>query len=903
MRRTSSGLTLAQTMAAREAAAATSDGSAAASTGGGNGNGNGGSGSGSGNLSDGDAGPAARTSPRSPRSPRSSARSSSNLSSSTATTTAELAAAAAAASSLSSVGRCQFEVTKIKRNAETELRITILDARSVVALASKANLLPTATASGRDGGSAAGVAANGDIAEAVADEDGAAGGGSGKAGAEEGSDAAAASSASPGAGAGSGGSGSGSSGGGVYVEVYLLNRTETGSKKVSRRRTSTCACASVMTFNETFTMTSYDPKQEDNTVLVVALMRKRAIRSDACLGVSVTTCRYFPRGTTCSFYDLSRSVGEAASLVGRGFLQLKYKYKEEWILPLRDYLPLERLLLDPDDHTIVWSLGGAAADRDDVARTLLRLYEAHGLANAKVRQLCRVDIAETEKTVSLFRGSSVATKTMDMYMKLFGARYLQAVLRPIVERVMASGSYEVAPAKLDVDEGDAEDATLKTHWGRLIDAFESTCESVFASVALCPPRMRALFRDLQADVEQHFLGADSDEPPPAASPAATRSTESLASSKQDLENLRYTSISGFLFLRFFVPAMLSPRLFKLSQVHPTNEQQRALTLVSKALLTLANCKRDVNESWFKRIEPSIQAQHERFKSFIDELTTLTPEEEDVARTPFATALQTATTGGAAGGGGGANEAAPVRRGSAEVLVTVQPASDGQATDAAADAVGGGDAAGASASADAGADAATDGDAGGEALVRSGSTSSGPMAPLQQRIVVDVEKEMSSIQLHLDQAREKMVSTAEADLAKARKMLAGGDADSEHGVNDAMVAARKARVTQCEESLQTLAGLFGVLDTLDAKLADHARILAAAEVDEQSRREKRRSSTLGRLTRGVRSRLRSIYTFDDRPRRRSSAAGTTPPTAGAGAGPVPRTESSGSTSSGNRLRED
>ena len=47
--------------------------------------------------------------------------------------------------------------------------------------------------------------------------------------------------------------------------------------------------------------------------------------------------------------------------------------------------------------------------------------------------------------------------------------------------------------------------------------------------------------------------------------------------------VKYVVVSGFIFLRFFAPAILGPRLFQLRQDTPDALTQRTLTLISKAI--------------------------------------------------------------------------------------------------------------------------------------------------------------------------------------------------------------------------------------------------------------------------------------------------------------------------------
>ena len=51
----------------------------------------------------------------------------------------------------------------------------------------------------------------------------------------------------------------------------------------------------------------------------------------------------------------------------------------------------------------------------------------------------------------------------------------------------------------------------------------------------------------------------------------------------DAEEVPYTAVSGFLFLRYFCAAILGPKLFGLWPTHPAHSKARSLTLVAKTL--------------------------------------------------------------------------------------------------------------------------------------------------------------------------------------------------------------------------------------------------------------------------------------------------------------------------------
>ena len=50
-----------------------------------------------------------------------------------------------------------------------------------------------------------------------------------------------------------------------------------------------------------------------------------------------------------------------------------------------------------------------------------------------------------------------------------------------------------------------------------------------------------------------------------------------------LQDHQYLGITGFLFLRFLVPAIMNPKLFYLQDSHPSKKNNRTLMLLAKTL--------------------------------------------------------------------------------------------------------------------------------------------------------------------------------------------------------------------------------------------------------------------------------------------------------------------------------
>ena len=117
-------------------------------------------------------------------------------------------------------------------------------------------------------------------------------------------------------------------------------------------------------------------------------------------------------------------------------------------------------------------------------------------------------------------------------MKRVGQSYLESTLRKKMREIaIYEPECEVDPSKLTVG------SSLEKNWRRLIDVTTETWQLIYHSAEQCPMELRAIFRHIR-DCARKRYGT--------SAPLA-----------------RFTSVSGFLFLRFFCAATLNPHLFGL----------------------------------------------------------------------------------------------------------------------------------------------------------------------------------------------------------------------------------------------------------------------------------------------------------------------------------------------------
>lgn len=124
----------------------------------------------------------------------------------------------------------------------------------------------------------------------------------------------------------------------------------------------------------------------------------------------------------------------------------------------------------------------------------------------------------------------------------------------------------------------------------------SIIESIVSSVDQCPPVMRVAFKQLHKRVEEQFTEPENEVSVKQNTQRGKRvsvfvvtftcslsrgSLSPFSDSSSFLQDVKYLAISGFFFLRFFAPAILTPKLFQLRDQHADTRTSRTLLLLAK----------------------------------------------------------------------------------------------------------------------------------------------------------------------------------------------------------------------------------------------------------------------------------------------------------------------------------
>ncbi|KAH8592751.1 hypothetical protein B0O99DRAFT_516858 [Bisporella sp. PMI_857] len=197
----------------------------------------------------------------------------------------------------------------------------------------------------------------------------------------------------------------------------------------------------------------------------------------------------------------------------------------------------------------------------------------------------------------LFRGNSLLTQALDIHMRRLGKEYLEDVLSEKILKInMLNPDCEVDPSRL----GQGDD--ISKNWAQLIALTTEVWDSMSDSAPKCPPEIRQILKYIRAVAEDRY--------------------------GDFLRTATYTSVSGFLFLRFFCPALLNPKLFGLLGDHPQAKAQRTLTLIAKSLQALANLSTfGQKEAWMEPMNKFLTSNRQTVKDYIDDVCNIPSERQ------------------------------------------------------------------------------------------------------------------------------------------------------------------------------------------------------------------------------------------------------------------------------------
>ncbi|XP_064614886.1 ras GTPase-activating protein 3-like isoform X2 [Liolophura sinensis] len=262
-----------------------------------------------------------------------------------------------------------------------------------------------------------------------------------------------------------------------------------------------------------------------------------------------------------AWYFLQSRDGSKHTNQELGSIRLKISYTADHVFSSHYYEDLRNLLLkSPNVQPITSSaaciLSEVVENLEDAAQPIMRIFLQNGKMVPLVKALAEWEISKTSDPNTLFRGNTLASKLVDSLMKLVGIPYLHDTIKGVIDLIRSEQkSCEIDPSRLK------EDEKLEENMATLKDYVEKMYKSITDSGLVCPTIVCEIFFAVKDAAMKHY----------------PESTE-----------VRYQVVSGFIFLRFFAPAILGPRLFELTNEVLSPTLHRTLTLVSKAIQSMGN---------------------------------------------------------------------------------------------------------------------------------------------------------------------------------------------------------------------------------------------------------------------------------------------------------------------------
>ncbi|CAO1437957.1 unnamed protein product [Diamesa tonsa] len=275
-----------------------------------------------------------------------------------------------------------------------------------------------------------------------------------------------------------------------------------------------------------------------------------------------------------------------------GSIRLRIRYLDDLLMPYEEYSPLQELLLEQELHSVKALAELCHSNRVALATALLKIFRQDKKETELLKILCQTEVGKETDTSIIFRGTSLATTLMDIYMRAECNLFLQSALSDTIQKLCDSKqSAELNPTKMEVNDDACQNAEF------LLLVLDQITQSIFTSPDTCPRAVRFICNCLQKAV------------------VAKWPNERL---------VRTRVVSGFIFLRLLCPALVNPRQFGLVTEQPNAMATRSLIMVAKCLQNLANLiEFGGKEPWLEVVNPFILKNKERMIVFLDQLSNVT----------------------------------------------------------------------------------------------------------------------------------------------------------------------------------------------------------------------------------------------------------------------------------------
>ncbi|VVT46169.1 uncharacterized protein SAPINGB_P001080 [Magnusiomyces paraingens] len=369
-------------------------------------------------------------------------------------------------------------------------------------------------------------------------------------------------------------------------------------------------------------------------------------QNDPVLGyVALTPSDIRKNGNLEKPYEITSVYPNSSSPQYRASLFLKIAYEELTIGPAQCYMLIDKTLSSLANRN--WARLIQSDERRDVtllSETCLEicLSEASGFSAIKwIKSLITEEIYKTHRFMieksgdaemfsssprneskfadlkknidnTLFRGNSILTKSLERYMRIVGYNLLVKTVGTFVKLVISEQpDLEMDPSRIKIFSKST--GTYSTDLDKDDPEVVAASEVHQTKLAHYTSLLWKLIRD------------SADEIPPGFKELFSHLSKELRSVLNQTETSVYNSVAGFLFLRFFCPAILNPKLFGLVRTQSVMTVQRSLTLITKMIQCFANRTRfGIKEPWMIPMNSFFEEHKDELFEYFGKVLTVDP---------------------------------------------------------------------------------------------------------------------------------------------------------------------------------------------------------------------------------------------------------------------------------------
>ncbi|KAI8868758.1 hypothetical protein GQ42DRAFT_36496 [Ramicandelaber brevisporus] len=237
------------------------------------------------------------------------------------------------------------------------------------------------------------------------------------------------------------------------------------------------------------------------------------------------------------------------------------------------------------------------AEIDDIAQSLLTIFEQKNAAMILIEAVVQRELQRTNAAAELFRRNCMATRLLYCYARTYGYDYLRTVLQPLMNDLHSRShalTFELDPTKL------LPGSNEKRNMQNLQTVCNQVLQAILNSSHFMPFQFREICVMLARVVGERF-------------PSSTA-----------------TAVGGFIFLRFFNPAIVAPDTFGLTSTINNKELRRGLLLTTKVIQNLANdVLFGVKEAFMAPLNEFLMLNQPNVQEFLNSLAIPTPEMTDI----------------------------------------------------------------------------------------------------------------------------------------------------------------------------------------------------------------------------------------------------------------------------------